>query len=143
MDGWWQWGVREHTFPLCSGLCIWVGGWGAPGLGCIQRAVDFALGALYESTCKRLQPVWLDPALNRLSPGTPRRADRQRRFSMTGCSLSSSSSSRPPPLANNSYSAGYQPPSLRINYHTGPVSLILDTFYTTLILNTNFFFPLF
>lgn len=26
------------------------------------------------------------------------------------------------PLAHNSHSAGYQPPSSRINYHTGPVS---------------------
>lgn len=47
------------------------------------------------------------------------------------------------PLAYNSHSAGYQPPSSRINYRAGPVSLIPDTFYTKLILCTNSFLLLF
>lgn len=54
-----------------------------------------------------------------------------------------SASPAPAPPANCSHSAGCQPPSLRINYSTGPVSLILDTFYTTLIPNINSYFVLF
>jgi len=62
------------------------GGWGAPGSGCIQRAEHWASGALYESTCMRLQHVWLglkrsNPALLIwLSPGNPRRADKDDSF---------------------------------------------------------------
>lgn len=69
---------------------------------------------------------WPDLALTWLSPGRK-----------------PSASSAPAQPANCSHSAGCQPPSLRINYSTGLVSLILDTFYTTLIPNINSYFVLF
>lgn len=112
------------------------GGWGAPGSGCIQRAVHLASGALYESTWKRLQPAWPRPTGPTLPCSGSHLATPGGPTGLTATPLQA-------PLANNSHSAGYQPQSLRINYCTGPVSLILNKFYTTLILNINSFFFLF
>lgn len=126
---------RWHRDVLCASTHphyvggLWVGGGGGGGMGHTWLRLHFASGALYESTCKRLQPVWL-------RPGIPRRADRQPSVSLTATLFQA-------PLANNSHSAGYQPPNRRINYFTAPVSLTRDTFYTTLIPNIDSFFFLF
>lgn len=120
-----------------GGLCIWVGDGEhlaqvassspprglftkAPARGCNRSGPDPHSPAL---PCPDLALTW--------HPQTRRQAAQR------------SLPPHPPPPANNSHSAGYQPPSLRINYRAGPVSLILDTFYTTLILNINSFFLLF
>lgn len=127
-----------------------MGGWEEPVSSCIPQAVHsasflFPLLPLFlfcnENTCKRLQPACPPPKKNQ-------KTKRGTSLAWSGSHLASpgrkpSASPAPAPPANCSHSAGCQPPSLRINYSTGPVSLILDTFYTTLIPNINSYFVLF
>lgn len=40
-------GVCKHTFPLCSGLCISVGGWGSTWLRLHPAGCAFCLGGLF------------------------------------------------------------------------------------------------
>lgn len=100
-----------------------------------SRLCTGALGALYESTCKRLQPVWPGPTGPTLlwsdshlaSPGKPK----------GGQVPPWQRTTHPPP--SSSYLAGNQPPSFRINYWTGPFSLKVHTSYTALIPSSSFF----
>lgn len=110
-----------------------------PGSGCTQQAVGLALGDLYESTCKKLQPQHHqpNPVLSWLSPDIPRpwlsvpSTPHPLNVSPPG------SPGRQQPLSD---SAGYQQPRLRINFHTGTLSLALDTLDTMLIRNFYSFF---
>lgn len=123
-----------------------MGGWEEPVSSCIPQAVHSA------SFLFLLLPLFFfvmkTPARGCSLTAPPPKPKRGTSLTWSGSHLASpgrkpSASPAPAPPANCSHSAGCQPPSLRINYSTGPVSLILDTFYTTLIPNINSYFVLF
>ena len=133
-------GGGEYASTRCHYVVVYGFGWGmgSSWLRLHSAGCAFGLGGIFmRAPARGCNPVWPRPT----GPALP----------CSGPHLASEGSQRLPdrhpplqaPPANSSHSAGYQPPSLRINYHTGLVSLMLDTFYTTLIPNINSFFLLF
>lgn len=120
--------VRKHILPLC-GVFFEMGAGEHLAQVAFHRDVLFAKGVLYQSTYRaRLTSLTLPWSNTQLA---------------TQSRLSGKKLSAPPHQKNNCHSAGYQSPSLSINWLTGPVSLVQDTLWTTQILPINSFNLLF